>query len=186
MDTLLRPFLFEQPRWVQLMTQACFYGVLCHISDSLEENSVKDTMSARAYCMRADVQFETWPTDALEEFVQQVFVFFTLDEKSLTLDRLDEIYAEAEDVFRNYVPVDLLIFIYMATGESITAEKWKELWVALAFQPAPIPAGYQTYHARTRRVHGRRAITPIRRHKRFRAITYHKRTGPLPTIVKEQ
>lgn len=186
MNTALHPFLLDQPRWVHLGAQAYTYGFLCWLADCLECGEPIDTPSVAAAMTRADETFESWPAECFEHLAQSLLLFLAQEPAEMTNDRLDELYGQAEDTFRDHVSADLLIFTTLATGEPLTEEQWTRLWAALAFDlPLTRP---KDSHAKTRRVHGRRAITPMRRHKRFRAITLHKRPShPQPSlqVVKE-
>lgn len=182
MDILLTPLCFQQPRWIQIEIQAFTYGFLCWASDSLEDETSQqiDPLSVSEYLEGVDTHFAGWPVDWLENILQELLVYCIL-EKNMTMETVQKIYGEAEDVFRNHIPVDLMIFTQLATGESLSEEQWERLYDTIAFQTPDKNLGTMNRN-KTMRIHGRRAITPMKRHK-YRGKTAHKRQYPI--IIKE-
>ena len=181
MDTLLTPLCRDQPRWVQIEIQAFTYGFLCWASDSLEEETSCqiEPLSPSEYLEGVDTHFAGWPSDWLEPILQELLVYCIL-EKHMTLETVKKIYGEAEDLFSRYIPIDLMIFTQLATGSSLSEEQWERLYDTIAFQtPSKKLGGVRN---KTMRIHGRRAITPMKRHK-YRGKTVHKRQYPI--IIKE-
>ena len=184
MDIVLEPFLKDQPRWMQMELQAFVYGFLSWIADCLDHSDLlDDPLEPSEYIERADPKFLEWPIDWLEHPLHELLRCCMFQEEFIA-DTVNHMYADAEDIFRNYVPADLMIFTQLATGEPITEEQWQRLWDVLSFET---PVAIQTNRNITRRTHGHRSVTPLKRRKghKFRAVTLHKRS-PVPVIIKEQ
>ena len=183
MDIVLEPFLKDQPRWMQMELQGFVYGFLSWIADCLDSSdTLDDPLEPSEYIERADPKFLEWPTDWLEQPLHELLRCCMFQEEFIA-DTVNHMYADAEDIFRNYVPADLMIFTQLATGELITEEQWIRLWDVLSFD-VTMP----TMKAKnlTRRTRGHRAITPLKRRKghKFRSVTLHKRSSA-PVIIKE-
>ena len=180
MEALLSPYITNQPLWIQLGLQGFLYGVFGWLQEKCEnEEPLTTPSSLDVFMERADEQFVSWPTDWFRPIFDGIILVWSASEKSLvTIERFSE---EAEEIFRNRVPADLLVFHQLITGEPITDEQWERLWSALAFAPPPVPLGKQKH---TRRIHGKRALTPMKRHKKYRSITLHKRTQVV-VVTKE-
>ena len=188
MNKILDPLCHNQPRWVLIELQAATYGFLCWASDVIDEKSKKkaEPLSSAEYLEGVDTHFIGWPSEWLEDVIEDLLVYCIL-EKHMTLETIQRIYGEAEDCFRNHVPADLMIFTQLATGESLSEEQWTRLYDTIAFQPPDNICsftGHKNGRHRTMRIHGRRSITPMKRHK-YRGKTAHKRTQAYPLIVKE-
>jgi len=181
MNKLLDPLCHNQPRWVQIEIQAFTYGFLCWASDTLEDESGQpiEPLSPSEYLEGVDRHFAGWPTDWLESLLQELLIYCIL-EKHMTMETVAKIYGDAEDIFRNHIPTDLMIFTQLATGSSLTEEQWDRLYDTLAFQTPD--TRIQDRRNKTMRIHGRRAITPMKRAK-YRGKTAHKRQYPM--IIKD-
>ena len=188
MNKLLEPYCRLEPRWVQIELQAFTYGFLCWASDCIESsngNEQLDTLSPSEYLEGVDPHFAEWPSEWLEDVLQELVLYCIL-EKHMTIETIQKIYGEAEDVFRDYIPTDLMIFTQLATGNSLSEEQWERLYDTIAFQPPDnsfvTKPGLRN---KTLRTHGRRAITPMKRSK-YRGKTVHKRHSLKPIfIIKE-
>lgn len=171
MEAILAPYLSGQPLWVQLGLQGFLYGVLGWLQEGCESGEPLVTPpSLTTFLERADETFASWPTEWLAPVFQQLADAWAHSEK--TLATVEQFSEDAEATFRNRVPADLLVFHQLETGDSITDEQWERLWDALAFALPPVPPGKQKH---TRRAHGKRALTPMKRHKKYRSVTLHKR-----------
>lgn len=149
----------ESPRWIQLELQGFWYGLLSWSLTCTEDNIIplaKDITVAELL-QHADQEFEGWPTDWLELSIKQ---FLDL---GLTYDQQQDFFSGLEQVFQDSVPTDINIFTVLANGDSLTADQWERLNTALAFRNSPEPPKKQN----TRRIHGRRAVTPIKKRKAF-------------------
>lgn len=175
LETTLKETCLISPHWMQLQLQAFWYGLLSWCITCVEDKRSIDlqTMPIQTLLETADPEFGLWPTDWLQPLAKQ-FVELHLSEEELHewFDRLDVI-------FRDTVPTDLDIFTTLADGETLTEEQWKRLYEALAFLPPQTTK--PTKRQKTRRTHGRRAITPLRRR---RVLTYHKPHPPSAQVVK--
>lgn len=162
MQTLLSSLktqTLESPRWIQLELQGFWYGLLSWSLTCTEDKvvPVKSDITVTELLQHADQEFESWPTDWLESYIKE---FLDL---GLTYDHQQEFFSGLEQVFQDSVPTDINIFSVLANGDSLTAEQWERLHAALAFRNPPEPPK----RIATRRIHGRRAITPIKRRKAF-------------------
>ncbi len=167
----LKALCFQAPHWQQLVLQAFWYGVmnwLIPLKEAEKQPSL-DRMTPLDLAKHADPEFVRWPTEWLQPWMERAVSL------ELSVDELYDLYDDLNTVFQDCVPTDLVIFTELSNGEKLTEEQWERLYAAVAFQPLP----QQPKKApKTRRVHGRRAITPIRRR---RAHTHHK---PHMTVVK--
>lgn len=163
----LRETCLISPHWMQLQLQAFWYGLLSWCITCaedkrparLEEVTIPQLLEA------ADPEFATWPTDWLQPIAKQ-FV-----EQNFAEEALHEWFDRLDIIFRDTVPTDLDIFTTFADGAELSEEQWARLYDALAFLPPQQGSLQPTKHKKTRRVHGRRAITPMRRR---RVLTYHR------------
>ncbi len=127
----------------------------------------------------SDETFTDWPTDWLQDTADE---FFKLP---LTLDECYAWFDTVHHIFEDYVRADLQIFTVLSNGDTLTDEQWSRLYDAIAFttphaefaKRAPPPK-----RAKTRRTHGRRALTPI---KSRRAYTHHKSHGTKQISVQK-
>lgn len=167
----LRQFCFQAPRWMQIEIQAFWYGLLGFTMDAAEKEQPLqlDTLTVASILHHADPEFESWPIDWLKPRIRP-FV-----ELHLSFQEQEDWFARLDQLFEQAVPTDLNIFTVFANGEMIDDEQWERLYDTLAFEP-PQPLGAKPRQGfakvqKTRRVHGRRAITPLRRR---RALTRHR------------
>jgi len=157
--TSIKTQALESPRWIQLELQGFWYGLLSWSLTCTEDKVTPDKsdITVAELLQHADQEFESWPTDWLEPSIKQ---FLDL---GLSYDQQQEFFSALEQVFQDSVPVDINIFTVLANGDTLTIEQWERLHAALAFRNSPEPPKKQN----TRRIHGRRAITPIKRRKAF-------------------
>jgi hypothetical protein len=159
----------QLPHWQQLLIQGFWYGTISWLMTCVEdcEDPKLHPLSVRDVVIHADHEFETWPTEWLKPYLDE---FITLN---LNLEQLNDWFDKLDVIFRDCIPTDLDIFTILAEGNVLSEEQWERLYNALAFLP-PDTSGFKKNHAKhkTRRLHGRRAITPMRRR---RAITHHNK-----------
>jgi hypothetical protein len=155
----LKTNVLESPRWVQLELQGFWYGLLSWSLTCTEDTIVPiaTDITVLELLHHADEEFESWPTDWLEPSIAQ---FLDL---GLTYDQQQEFFTALEQVFQDSVPTDINIFSVLANGDSLIESQWERIHAALAFRNPPEPPKKQP----TRRIHGRRALTPIKRRKAF-------------------
>jgi hypothetical protein len=162
----LRTFCFSAPKWMQIELQGFFYGLLNLSIQAAEDKTSYQPISIDAILENADSEFTGWPTSWLEHFLEQ---FQTLYH---TYDEYNTFFESADTIFHDSIPTDLNIFTLYANGDILTKEQWTRLYDAVAFIP---PNQQMTKKhgngSKTRHIHGRRAITPIRNR---RAITRKK------------
>ena len=162
--TSLKNQTLESPRWVQLELQGFWYGLLSWSLTCTEDKVIPlaPDITVAELLQHSDQEFESWPTDWLEPSIKQ---FLDL---GLTYDQQQEFFSALEQVFQESAPIDINIFSVLANGETLTLEQWERLYAALAFRTPPEPPKKKQA---TRRIHGRRSITPI---KKRRAFTRHR------------
>lgn len=170
MNTLqsnLKSLCLQSPHWMQLELQAFWYGLLSYTMEAAENGQHIDPkeLSPEVLLQHADPEFDGWPTDWLEPFVTE---FTAL---SLNFQQQQEFFEQLETLFQDTVPVDLNIFTVLSEGELLTEEQWKRLLDTVAFQPPTLMKAQKGF-GKTRRTHGRRGITPLKRRK---ARTAHKK-----------
>jgi len=166
LDSELKTFLFSAPKWMQLELQGFWYGLVSAAIKSAEESKplVLEPNSIETWLLYADPQFEGWPTSWLEPAAKQFL------ETKWTLDQLNNWFERLDTAFRDCVPTDLDIFTTLANGDLLTEEQWTRLYAAVAFLPPPLLLPNQKRNTRvpkTRHIHGKRAITPLRSRKAF-------------------
>ena len=176
-ESSLKSLCLQSPHWMQIELQAFWYGLLSYTMDAAENAQPLDPkeFSPEILLQHADPEFEGWPTDWLQPFVTE---FTGL---SLNFQQQQEFFEHLESLFQDTIPVDLNIFTVLAEGELLTQEQWKRLLDTVAFQPPTNILIPQKSHPRTRRIQGRRGITPLKRRK---AKTYHKQRNQYITFIK--
>jgi len=173
LESELKTTLFSAPRWMQLQLQGFWYGLVSDAIRSIEEGEtlILEPTSIESWLLYADSQFEGWPISWLEPTAIQFL------SQTRTLDELNVWFECLDTTFRDCVPVDLNIFTTLANGEILTEQQWERLYDALAFLPPPNHQQFSLNQKRsikypkTRHIHGRRALTPMRSR---RAITRKK------------
>lgn len=176
----LRALCVVLPHWQQLLLQGFWYGLISWAITCAEDNEtpVDHRISVKEMVEHADAEFSSWPLDWLESSVDK---FLQLH---CSLEELNFWYAQLDIIFRDCIPTDLDIFSTLSSGQTLTDEQWSRLYDAMAFIPPekmPETVHKKTFH-KTRRTHGRRALTPI---KRRHATTHHNRVKKmLVNIVK--
>ncbi len=189
MEESLRKFCFDAPHWMQIQMQGLWYGMISWRIECMEDGKPLKKQTIQEYLNFAEPELESWPSDWLQPTVDE----FTGTE--MTLDELTQWFETVHTIFQDCIPADLNIFTVLATGETLSDEQWKRLYDTVAFMPPKLPAvndePKQTVvpvqqpaqkRRKTRRTHGRRAITPI---KGRRAHTHH-RSHVQATVVKMQ
>lgn len=160
------------PHWQQIQLQGFWYGLISWLLTCAEEgvNPTLHTITAKELLKHSDPEFEVWPSDWLQPYVDR---FIALN---LPHDQLNTWFATLDTVFRDCISTDLDIFSVLSEGAELTDAQWERLYESMAFQP-PDTTGFKRVvnKHKTRRVHGRRALTPMRRHHRLRAITHHQK-----------
>ena len=178
LESELKTALFSAPKWMQLQLQGFWYGLVSAAIKSKEEGTplVLESTSIETWLLYADPHFEGWPTSWLEPIAKQFLA------ESRTLEELNTWFERLDTIFRDCVPVDLDIFTTLANGELLTEEQWTRLYNALAFLPPLLqqPLKQKRKIPKTRHIHGKRAITPLRSR---RAYTHKK---PNYSFVKLQ
>jgi len=171
LESELKITLFSAPKWMQIQLQGFWYGLVSDSIRSVEENEelTLEPSSIESWLLYADSQFEGWPTSWLEPIAKQFL------SEIRTLDELNTWFECLDTTFRDCVPVDLNIFTTLANGEILSETQWERLYDALAFLPPPQQRSPNQKRSvkgpKTRHIHGRRAITPMRSR---RAITHKK------------
>jgi hypothetical protein len=189
MEEHLRKFCFDAPHWMQIQMQGLWYGLISWRIQCVEDGEPVTKQTVQEYLEFAEPELVTWPYDWLQPTVDE---FMSIE---YSLEQLNKWFETLYTIFQDCIPADLNIFMILSTGESISEEQWKRLYDTVAFMPptlqvtdtaskqAVVPV-QQSVHKRrkTRRTHGRRAITPI---KGRRAYTHH-RSHVNTTVVKMQ
>lgn len=177
LESNLKTLCLQSPHWMQLELQAFWYGLLSYTMDAAEHSQPLDPkeLSPETLLQHADPEFDGWPTDWLQPFVTE---FTGL---SLNFQQQQEFFERLEALFQDTIPVDLNIFTVLAEGELLTEDQWKRLMDTVAFQPSSNPLSQQRGQHKTKRVQGRRGITPLKRRK---AKTFHKPRHQHITFVK--
>ena len=152
------------PHWMQIEFQAFWYGLLSITMELIEDNKyLPESQLNIENCLQlADPEFSVWPTDWLKCFGTE---FLSLN---MNLEEQQKFYGQIETIFLDTIPVDLNIFTVLAEGEELTEDQWERLYDTIAFMP---PAVNKLLHQKTKRVHGKRGLTPLKRRK---ANTFHK------------
>ncbi len=178
MDTLtkweeeLKTLCPQLPHWQQIQLQGFWYGLISWLLTCAEEgvNPTLHTITAKELLKHSDPEFEVWPSDWLQPYADR---FIALN---LPHDQLNIWFATLDTVFRDCISTDLDIFSVLSEGTELTEAQWERLYESMAFQPPDISGFKRAVNKhKTRRVHGRRALTPMRRHHHHRAITHHQK-----------
>ena len=164
LETDLRDLCTQAPHWMQLELQAFWYGLINWTLTCAEDNETPDPkdMTVAELLQHSDSEFNEWPTDWLEPSIQQ----FT--DLHLTYQQQQEFFTTLDRLFQDSVPTDINIFTLLANGDEITTDQWERLYETVAFRA---PMEMSKPQQKTRRIRGRRAITPI---KRMKAFTRHR------------
>jgi hypothetical protein len=175
----LRKLCILAPHWQQLLIQGFWYGLISWCITCAEDNlnPAEHRIPVQEMLEHADAEFASWPHYSLENKVDE---FLQLN---CSLEELNFWYKQLDTIFRDCIPTDLDIFSTLASGEMLTEEQWARLYDAIAFIPPDKVAekvNKKSFH-KTRRTHGKRALTPI---KRRHGITHHHRVKKLINIIK--
>jgi hypothetical protein len=196
LETSLRQLLFLTPHWQQLELQAFWYGLVSWcitcFEDKIPLDQDEQTIEDLLTC--GDEEFRSWPTEWLEPFKDEFLALRLSETQTL------EWFGKLEILFQESVPVDLNIFSVFISGESLNETQWERMYETLAFQNPPtlpvpmqpalqqgptknifvVPQANRRRNNKTRHIHGRRAITPIRGRK---ALTRrHKHIQPISIL----
>jgi hypothetical protein len=154
--------------WELLLLQGFWYGVLSWLTTCAEDDKspLENILTAKQLVTLTDPQFEGWPTEWLESTIQQVT---GLD---YNLEQLNILFDEISEIFHECIPADLDIFTTLESGDFISNEIWDRLHASIAFLPPHNTSLTNRMRHKTRRSHGRRALTPLRRR---RGVTHHHR-----------
>jgi hypothetical protein len=167
----LKNLCTQLPHWQQIQLQGFWYGLVSWLITCAEEgiNPTLHTMTAQELAIHSDPKFESWPSEWLQPYAD---TFIAL---RLSYEDLHTWFATLDTVFRDCISTDLDIFSILAEGAELTDAQWERLYESMAFQPPDVSGCKRSKKHKTRRVHGRRALTPMRRHHRMRAITHHQK-----------
>jgi hypothetical protein len=183
MEARLRAFCFDAPHWMQIQIQGLWYGLISWRIQCAEDGQPCTKLPLADYIEFAEPELKTWPYEWLQETVDE---FMKVE---MTLGELNTWFETLHTIFQETIPTDLNIFMILSEGATLSEEQWKRLYDAVAFVPPQEPTQeaqqkeshppknpivqvtQQKKHIKTRRIHGRRAITPI---KGRRAHTHHK------------
>jgi hypothetical protein len=182
METFCKEWLAkvaEAPYVLQVGLQGYLYGVCCWIQESQEENKWLDVPTLEE-CME-------YSEDDLADF-HNVEDSFGLDLKNLPstplpteselADLLEQVSKEASEK----IPKELFILKTLLEGDELSEEQKECMKAFLAQPPQPqeplqppqqLPSKPKKFHM-TRRTHGRRAITPIKRRHGHRVSSRHR------------
>ena len=160
----LKEQLGISPKWLQLVWQAYLYGFGCWLLDCEETEWKQETLD---YIFKlSDNTILSFPKDIIQGFHSK------WSEKAIeskyTKDQIEDAMEEWFETCETIIDPTIFIMRLLYDGEQITEEKWLDLHKHI-MDPNPIKPKHQQ---KTRRVRGRRAITPIRRNKKgLRAST---------------
>ena len=194
MEEQLRKFCFDAPHWMQIQMQGLWYGLISWTLQCVEDGEPVTKQTVQEYLEFAEPELVSWPYEWLQPTVDE----FLQTER--TLEQLNQWFETLHTIFQDCIPADLNIFMILSTGESLSEEQWKRLYDTIAFMPPATQTPAETHNAitqavvpvqqaahkrrKTRRTHGRRAITPI---KGRRAHTHHRSHGHAQvSVVKTQ
>jgi hypothetical protein len=160
------------PHWQQIQLQGFWYGLISWLLTYAEEgvNPTLHPITAEELLKHADAQFSNWPSEWLQPYADRFIA------QNLSYEQLNTWFATLDTVFRDCISTDLDIFSILSEGAELTEAQWERLYESIAFQP-PDTSGFKRAinKHKTRRTHGRRALTPLRRHHHRRAITHHQK-----------
>jgi len=164
MESALKEFCFQAPRWMQIEIQGFWYGLMSWSLTCLEDKEEPNTESItiEELLQHSDPHFKDWPTTWLETTVKD-FV-----NMKMSYEQQEQLFTRLEEHFKDSIPTDLNIYTILMNGDTISEEQWERLYDSIAFLP---PQEHKSNN-KTRRVQGKRSITPMRRRKAF---TYHKK-----------
>jgi hypothetical protein len=167
METLertIKDFCFQAPRWMQIEIQGFWYGLMSWSLTCLEDKEEPNihTITVKELLEHSDTNFKDWPTDWLESSIKDFI------DMKLSYEEQETFFTNLEQYFKDSIPVDLNIYTILMNGDTISEEQWERLYDSMAFLH---PQEYKSQN-KTRRIYGKRSITPMRRRKAF---TYHKK-----------
>jgi hypothetical protein len=141
------------PLWGQLVLQSYLYGVFSLIQES-QEDGKWNVFTYKEAIEEAD-EFLDFPNDFLESLHKSVESLF---EGALpTIEEYNRYISDIIDNAEN--TLEICVMSKLFSGECLTDEDYDDLLSRLSFRPDE----RQRKRPMTRRVRGRRAITPIRR-----------------------
>lgn len=174
LESKLRDLCIISPHWMQLELQAFWYGLISWAITCAEDKrpAKAEDITVQELLEHADAEFISWPTEWLEPSIAELINY------NFNEEQLNELFSRLDTIFRDSVAVDLDIFSTLADGQHLTEDQWIRLNNTLAFIPPEIQKYKKNTRAKTRRIYGRRALTPMRGR---RALTHHK---PYTQVVK--
>jgi hypothetical protein len=178
LETELKTICATLPHWQQLLIQGFWYGLLSYSITFAEEGRdiLASPPTVTEFVQHADTEFVSWPTEWLQPMATEFL------QRRLNVQQLNGWFDQLDTIFRDCIPTDLDIFTTLAEGEHLTEHQWERLYDAIALLPPNQEALKKPSHKqKTRRVHGRRAITPMRRR---RAMTHHNHHQAPVNLVK--
>lgn len=155
----LETVCFQAPHWQKLMLQGFWQGLLSWLITCAEDgvNPKTAPLSTKELITLADPEFASWPSEYLESSRNR---FMDL---GLSSEQLHTWFERLHVIFEEAVPADLNIFQIWSEGQQLTEEQWDRLQDATAFVPPTASSSpKKNKQNKTRRIHGRRALTPIR------------------------
>jgi hypothetical protein len=141
------------PLWAQLVLQSYLYGVFSLIQESQEDGKWR-IFTYKEAIEEAD-EFIDFPNDFLEGLHKSVESIF--EGPLPTIEKYNQYISDSIDNAEN--TLELCVLSKLFSGECLTKEDYDDIFDRLSFRPNELPRKKPT----TRRMHGRRAITPIRR-----------------------
>ena len=204
----LRQLCADAPHWQQIQIQIFWYGVIMWAIDTLEsKKTYKDAKKPiQEIITMADAEPSSWPTAWLEPYLQQfIDANMNQDQVQDLLEHLDTLFRDCIptdlDVYSTLANGELLtqdqwtrLYDAVAFLPPAVNQPTNETHIAHTApangppQPAQKAHTMPTEHlkpkyarAKTRRTHGRRAITPIRGR---RAHTRHHHSAVPVQIIK--
>jgi hypothetical protein len=203
----LKSLCLIAPHWQQLLLQGFWYGLMSWLVTCAEDNTTPDKypMTLKEMVSHADPEFASWPLEWLQVYVDKMLTLNPV----LHSVKLNDFFERLDTMFQDTIPTDLDIFSTLVRGEHLTEEQWVRLHDALAPMPPPPPPTSQSppllqhqppslppstplqlqpqphtirNNHRTRRLRGKRAITPL---KRKRAVTHHHKHSVNVNVIKQ-
>jgi hypothetical protein len=208
LEAELRQLCADAPHWQQIQLQIFWYGVVMWAMDTLEsKKTYKEAIRPiQEIITMADAEPSSWPTEWLQPYYQK-FIDANLDQEQVQdfLEQLDTLFRDCVptdlDVYSTLANGELLTqeqwkrlydavaFLPPAMNQSANEVHMAHTAPAQAQAPQQIPTHQITpaqHHkpkyirAKTRRTHGRRAITPIRGRRAH--TRHHHSANPLQII----
>lgn len=159
--------LFEQsPKWNQIVLQTWLYGFFCYVHDCQDADTWVPIPFEEFYDYANE--FREIPTGAVTS-VMLPLIRIIRKTPLISKQEFDMQYAKFMKKVDEALPEEIDILEELFTGEDLSEEVRERVWNNLAFILPELPKPITRPH--TRRVNGRRAITPIKRRHGRRALT---------------